>query len=82
MPSAPALMVENEHPVARRNHDHSLTGARSHSWTAGRVSVNAYMHADPTLKQRALDRLTPINPTAKPGRYKPSDDLLAFLEAL
>ncbi len=45
-------------------------------------SVNAYIHADPTLKQRALDRLTPLNPTAKPGRYKPPDDLLAFLERL
>jgi site-specific recombinase XerD len=45
-------------------------------------SVNAYIHADPTLKQRALDRQTPLNPTAKPGRYKPSDDLLAFLERL
>jgi site-specific recombinase XerD len=45
-------------------------------------SVNAYVHADPTLKERALDRLTPLNPTAIPGRYKPSDDLLAFLEGL
>jgi len=45
-------------------------------------SVNAYIHADPTLKQQALDRLTPLNPTAKTGRYKPSDDLLAFLESL
>jgi integrase/recombinase XerD len=45
-------------------------------------SVNAYIHADPTLKQQALDRLTPLNPTAKTGRYKPSDDLLAFLDSL
>jgi site-specific recombinase XerD len=45
-------------------------------------SVKPYIHADPTLKQRALDRLTPLNPTAKPGRYKPSDDLLTFLESL
>jgi integrase/recombinase XerD len=45
-------------------------------------SVNAYIQADPTLKQRAVDRHTPLNPTAKPGRYKPSDDLLAFLERL
>lgn len=45
-------------------------------------SVNAYIHADPTLKQRALDRLTPLNPSAEPGRYRPSDDLLAFLERL
>ena len=45
-------------------------------------SVNVYIHADPTLKQRALDRLTPLNPAAKPGRYKASDELLAFLESL
>ena len=45
-------------------------------------SVNAYIHADPTLKQRALDRLTPLNPTAKTGRFKASDDLLAFLDSL
>lgn len=45
-------------------------------------SVNAYIHADPTLKERALDRLTPLNPAAKPGRYKPTDELLAFLEGL
>lgn len=45
-------------------------------------SVNAYIQADPTLKQRALDRQTPLNPAAKPGRYKPPDDLLAFLERL
>ena len=45
-------------------------------------SVNAYIHADPTLKERALDRLTPLNPAAKPGRYRPTDELLAFLEGL
>lgn len=43
-------------------------------------SVNAYIHADPTLKQRALDRRVP--PTTRPGRYKPPDKLLAFLESL
>ena len=45
-------------------------------------SVNAYIHADPTLKERALDRLTPLNPAAKPGRYEPTDELLAFLEGI
>lgn len=45
-------------------------------------SVNAYIHADPTIKQRALDRLSPLNPAAESGRYKPSDQLLAFLEGL
>jgi integrase/recombinase XerD len=32
------------------------------------------------LKRRALDRTTPTN--AKPGRYRPPDSLLAFLESL
>ena len=45
-------------------------------------SVNAYVHADPTLKERALERLTPLSPAGKPGRYKPTDELLAFLEGL
>jgi hypothetical protein len=45
-------------------------------------SVNAYIHADPTLKERALDRLTPLNPDGKSGRYKPADELLAFLEGI
>jgi integrase/recombinase XerD len=44
-------------------------------------SVNAYIHADPTLKQRALDRRLPTN-TQRSGRYKPGDKLLAFLERL
>ena len=34
----------------------------------------------PRIKQKALDRTTP--PTAKPGRYQPTDRILAFLDAL
>jgi len=44
-------------------------------------SVNAYIHADPTLKQRALDRRSPLS-TPRSVRYKPGDKLLAFLEGL
>jgi site-specific recombinase XerD len=43
-------------------------------------STQAYLHADMTIKQRALERTTPA--TAVPGRYRPGDALLAFLEAL
>jgi integrase/recombinase XerD len=43
-------------------------------------STNKYLHADMELKQRALDRTT--SPNAKPGRYRPPDKLLAFLESL
>lgn len=44
------------------------------------ASTRPYVHADLELKQRALDRTAP--PRTKPGRYRPPDDLLAFLEAL
>jgi integrase/recombinase XerD len=43
-------------------------------------STNAYLHADMTHKQEAIDRATPL--AAKPGRYRPPDPLLAFLESL
>lgn len=43
-------------------------------------STNAYLHADMTIKQKALDLTTPAS--IPPGTYKPSDTLLAFLEGL
>ena len=43
-------------------------------------TTNIYLHADMTHKQKAIDRTKPI--AAKPGRYQPTDTLLAFLEAL
>ena len=43
-------------------------------------STRPYIHADQRLKQQALDRTAP--PHTRPGRYKPPDKLLAFLEAL
>jgi integrase/recombinase XerD len=39
-----------------------------------------YLHADLALKERALARTTP--PSTRPGRYRPSDTLLAFLQSL
>jgi len=44
------------------------------------TTTQTYLQADMALKQRALDRTTP--PDTTPGRYKPPDQLLAFLEAL
>ena len=49
----------------------------------GHESVEAtqiYLHADMKIKERALARTTP--PDTTPGRYRPPDRLLAFLEAL
>jgi site-specific recombinase XerD len=43
-------------------------------------TTQIYLHADLALKERALARTTPLQ--TDPGRYKPSDALLAFLEAL
>jgi integrase/recombinase XerD len=43
-------------------------------------TTNKYLHADMDLKRRAMDRTTP--PNVKPGRYRPPDQLLAFLESL
>ena len=43
-------------------------------------STNAYLHADMSVKERALARITP--PSSPPGRFRPSEKLLAFLESL
>ena len=43
-------------------------------------STHVYLHADMTIKQRALALMTPTS--IPPGRFRPSDPLLAFLEAL
>jgi site-specific recombinase XerD len=43
-------------------------------------TTNIYLHADMTHKQQAIDRAKPLN--AKPGRYRPPDTLLKFLEDL
>lgn len=43
-------------------------------------TVQNYLHADMTLKEKALARTAP--PKTTPGRYRPPDTLLAFLEHL
>jgi integrase/recombinase XerD len=43
-------------------------------------TTHVYLHADLALKQRALDRATP--PGSRPGRYRPPDSLLDFLDNL
>jgi site-specific recombinase XerD len=43
-------------------------------------TTQIYLHADLALKERALARTTP--PNTRPGRYRPPDQLLAFLESL
>jgi integrase/recombinase XerD len=43
-------------------------------------TTQIYLHADLALKEKALARTKP--PDTKPGRYRPPDTLLTFLEAL
>jgi site-specific recombinase XerD len=43
-------------------------------------TTRIYEHADPKLKEQAIARITPLG--VKPGRYRPSDALLAFLQDL
>lgn len=43
-------------------------------------TTQIYLHSDIELKEKALEKTTPHS--TKPGRYKPSDSLLAFLERL
>jgi integrase/recombinase XerD len=87
-PSCPSLASKNVTPHVLR---HSAAMALLHAgvditvialWL-GHESVTTtqiYLQADMALKQQALDRTTP--PAAAPGRYRPPDQLLAFLEAL
>ena len=44
------------------------------------ATTQIYIHADLTLKEQALAKTTPLDST--PGRYRPPDQLIAFLESL
>src|SRR3954449_8835476 len=43
-------------------------------------TTEMYLHADMRLKEEALGRMAPLG--AQPGRFRPDDQLLAFLEGL
>jgi len=43
-------------------------------------TTHVYLHADMTIKEQALARVQP--PSTSPGRYRPPDNLLAFLDNL
>jgi integrase/recombinase XerD len=43
-------------------------------------TTQVYLHADLTIKERALERTTPAE--SRPGRFRPADKLLAFLDSL
>lgn len=43
-------------------------------------TTHIYLHADLVLKEQALARTAPLK--SPPGRYRPPDAMLAFLESL
>jgi integrase/recombinase XerD len=43
-------------------------------------TTSIYLHADLSIKEQALARTAPLH--TAPGRYRPPDSLLAFLETL
>jgi site-specific recombinase XerD len=43
-------------------------------------TTQMYLHADMRLKEQALSRTKPL--AARPGRFRPNDKLLGFLESL
>jgi integrase len=62
-------MINEDIPleVIRRMHEQEST-------------TRGYLHGDLRLKQRAIDRTAA--PHTRPGRYRPTDSLLAFLNNL
>ena len=54
----------------------------SHLWLGHEQisTTGIYLHADMSQKERAIDRTKPVG--IKPGRYRPPDATLAFLESL
>ena len=86
--SCPSIASKNVTPHTLR---HSAAMALLHAgidtsvialWMghASPESTQAYLHADMTIKQRALARVTP--PNTAPGRYQAPDTLLAYLDTL
>ena len=88
MASQPTIAEKNVTPHTRR---HSAAMALLHAGVDTSVialwmghedpgSTQAYLHADMTIKERALARVHPH--TTSPGRYQAPDTLLAFLDNL
>lgn len=86
--ACPALLDKRVHPhVLRHSCAMSLLRAGVDTtvialWLghAGVRSTDAYVHADMTIKEKALSLTAPV--TARPGRYQPTDKVLAFLDRL
>ena len=84
----PSLAGKRVHPHALR-HSCAMSLLQAHVdstvialWLghADTSSTQQYIHADMTIKERALALLTP--PAVAPGRYTATDDVLAYLDSL
>ena len=60
-----------------RGHRHNSDSRKGHE---DAETTQVYLHADMTIKEHALARVQP--PGTSPGRYRPPDTLLAFLDNL
>lgn len=86
--NCPSLLGKRIHPhVLRHSRAMSLLQAGVDTsvialWLghAGVRSTDAYVHADINIKEKALALTTPAS--ARPGRYRPPDKVLAFLNDL
>jgi site-specific recombinase XerD len=86
--SCPALTTKRVTPHTLRHTNAMLLRAKGVDiatialWLGHETTqtTHIYEHADPALKEQAIARTAPLG--TKPGRYRPSDTLLAFLEGL
>ena len=70
------------HSTAMDLLDHGVDLAVIALWL-GHESIETtqiYLHASMAIKEQALEKTSPVN--VPPGRYRPDDELLAFLSAL
>lgn len=90
-----AAAVDCPSLMAKRVTPHTMRHTAAMLWRAKGVDIatialllghessqttHIYEYADPALKEEAIARTAPLG--IKPGRYRPSDTLLAFLDGL
>ena len=78
--ASPFSMVHKPLPTGFRDPDLTLADVQ---WVLGHAHITTteiYTFADMTIKEKALALTAPV--TAKPGRYRPTDKTLAFLDSL
>jgi UTP:GlnB (protein PII) uridylyltransferase len=74
------LLLESVPVVGEAVHADVLSELVARYLDASVKTTQSYLHADLAIKEKALARTKPLD--AKPGRYRPTDETLAFLEGL